>query len=110
MTPRVRKPCITLGTGGAALGLLSALIALLLALPAGGQTREHAAAETFPPALTVGVFGGNFATGGHTLDLTVDLISQTSRPGRISLYVPDHFQIQPNRDPGSPVGKAFLFV
>jgi len=110
MTPRVQKPCTPLATAGAALVLLSVLIVLLLALPASGQTHNNAASDPFPPELTVGVFGGNFATGAPTLDLTVDLSGKTSRPGRISLYVPDHFQIQPSRDPGSPVGKAFLFM
>jgi hypothetical protein len=82
------------------------LLVLILALPASGQTGAY----PDPPAFTVGVFGGNFASGGPTLDLTVDLTGQTSRPGRISLYAPNHFQLWPNRDPGSPVGKAFLFA
>ena len=86
--------------------MAAVLLLLVVALPAGGQT----ATDPGPGALTVGVFGGNFASGGQTLDLTVDLVGQTSRPGRISLYAPNRFQLQPSRDPGSPVGQAFLFA
>jgi hypothetical protein len=89
----------------ATLGLLLTLLVLVLALPG-----EGAGSSPFWPTLTVGVFGGNFATGGHMLDLTVDLVGQTSLPGRITIYVPDRFQIQPSRDPGTPVGKGFVFL
>jgi len=104
MTPQPGKACTALWRAGVSLAAVSLL--LLLALPAGGQTGT----DPGPGALTVGVFGGNFASGGRTLDLTVDLVGETSRPGRISLYAPSHFQLRPIRDPGSPVGKAFLFA
>jgi hypothetical protein len=60
--------------------------------------------------LNVGFAGDNFVPDARTLDVTVDLVGQTKQPGRITLYVPARFQLQPTRSAGAPVGKAFLFL